>query len=153
MQEPIFTPKTGQLDYTNIRRVPVINCVVRHDGGILLVKRSAKMQSYPSYWNGVSGFLNDGGSILQKAHNELRQELGIAESRIALMTEGEVFEYKDEDSDRVWIVYPVLIEITTGEITLDWKAQEYQWVTVEEARSFHLLPGFEKVLNIFFRKP
>ncbi len=153
MDEPIFTPKTGQLDYTNIRRVPVINCVVKHEGRILLVKRSAMMESYPSYWNGVSGFLNDGGSVLQKARMELLNELGVTENKIVQMTEGEVFENKDEDSDRVWIVHPVLVEITADEITLDWKAQEYQWVTIDQARTHRLLPGFGKVLDVFFRKP
>ncbi|OGD31691.1 hypothetical protein A3C91_03055 [Candidatus Azambacteria bacterium RIFCSPHIGHO2_02_FULL_52_12] len=152
MQEPVFQPKSGQIDYTNIRRAPVINCVVKHDGKILLVQRSAGMKFYPSYWNGVSGFLDDGRSILQKAKDELREEVGIEEGRIVRMTEGTVFEYEEPLYDRVWVVHPVLAEVATDEITLDWEAQKYQWVTVPEARSFHLLPGFEKVLDVFFRK-
>ena len=152
MQEPVFQPKSGQIDYTNIRRAPVINCVVKHDGKILLVQRSAGMKFYPSYWNGVSGFLDYGRSILQKAKDELREEVGIEEGRIVRMTEGTVFEYEEPLYDRVWVVHPVLAEVATDEITLDWEAQKYQWVTVPEARSFHLLPGFEKVLDVFFRK-
>src|SRR3989338_7384240 len=152
MQEPVFQPKSGQIDYTNIRRAPVINCVVKHDGKILLVQRSAGMKFYPSYWNGFSGFVDEGRSILQKAKDELREEVGIEEGRIVRMTEGTVFEYEEPLYDRVWVVHPVIAEVATDEITLDWEAQKYQWVTVPEARSFHLLPGFEKVLDVFFRK-
>lgn len=152
MQEPIFKPKSGQIDYTNVRRAPVINCVVKHDGKILLVQRSASMKFYPSYWNGVSGFLDDGRSILEKAKDELQEEVGIEEGRIVRMTEGKIFEQEELLYDRTWIVHPVLVEVATDKVTLDWEAQKYQWVTVPEARSFHLLPGFEKVLDAFFRK-
>ncbi len=39
-KEPRFTPRPGQIDYTNARRAPVINCVVEFKGAILLTRRS-----------------------------------------------------------------------------------------------------------------
>lgn len=31
-EEPKFKPKPGQVDYTNTKRAPVINCVVKYMG-------------------------------------------------------------------------------------------------------------------------
>ena len=75
--EKKFTPKPGQVDYTNIRRAPVINCVLRYGDKILLVKRSAELRLYPNYWNGISGFLDDDRSVLEKVKDEIREETGI----------------------------------------------------------------------------
>jgi len=55
-QKPEFKPKPGQIDYTNIRVAPVINCVVQYQDKILIVRRNLKMKFYPGYWNGISGF-------------------------------------------------------------------------------------------------
>ena len=57
-QQP-FIPRPGQVDFTNIRWCPVINCAVQYKNKILLVKRSKEMRLYPECWNGISGFLDD----------------------------------------------------------------------------------------------
>ena len=58
-----FHPKPGQIDFTHIKRVPVVNCVLRYEGKFLIVQRSEEIRYYPEYWNGISGFLDDGRSI------------------------------------------------------------------------------------------
>lgn len=150
MREPEFRPKPGQTDYTHVRRAPVINCVVQYKGKILLVQRSDGMKFYPGYWNGISGFLDDDQSVREKAKEEVREEAGIAEENIVAITEGMVFEQDEPEYDKIWVVHPVLIEVTTDQVSLDWEAQEYQWVAVDEAKNFNLLPGFEKVLEVLF---
>lgn len=75
-EEIKFEPNKGQVDYTNIRYTPVINCVVRHNNMILIVQRNQKMRLYPNFWNGISGFLDDRRSIEEKVKDELREELG-----------------------------------------------------------------------------
>lgn len=150
MREPEFKPKPGQTDYTHIKRAPVVNCVVWYKDKILLVRRSGRMKFYPGYWNGISGFLDDGRSVKEKTAEEMREEIGITEESIIAITEGEVFEQEEPKYDKTWIVHPILVEVNTDKIRLDWEAQGHQWVSVDEAKKFNLLPGFEKVLEVLF---
>ena len=145
-----FQPKPGQIDYTNIRRAPVINCVVKYKDKILIIKRSASLNFYPNYWNGISGFLDDGRSVEEKAKDELREELGIAEQNILSIKQGGVFEQEEEKYGKLWVVHPVLIEVSHDRIILDWEAQDFKWIKVEEAVKYNLLPGFDRVLDKLF---
>ncbi|MDP3956425.1 MAG: NUDIX domain-containing protein, partial [bacterium] len=147
---PKFIPKPGQIDFTNVRRAPVINCVVRYNGKILIVQRSAGMKFYPGYWNGVSGFIDDERSVAQKAKDEIKEELGIAEEDITTIYEGEVFEQEEPSYNKTWLVHPVLVDVNTDKITLDWEAEKYKWIEVTEAKNYNLLPGFDKVLEALF---
>ena len=45
-----FKPRPGQIDYTNIHWAPVINCVLKYQDKILVVKRSQELNFYPNYW-------------------------------------------------------------------------------------------------------
>ena len=63
-----FQPKPGQIDYTNIKWAPVINCVVKHGDKILIVKRSPDLKFYPGWWNGLGGFLDDDKELEEKVH-------------------------------------------------------------------------------------
>lgn len=150
MPEPKFISKPGQIDFTNIKRAPVINCVVRYSGKILIVQRNSGMKFYPGFWNGVSGFLDDDRSVEQKAKDEIKEELGIDEKDIVRIYEGEVFEQEEPDYDKTWIVHPVLVYIKTDKITLDWEAEKYEWINISEVNKYKLLPGFDKVLKTLF---
>lgn len=149
-KKPKFKPKPGQIDYTNIKRAPVINCVVKYQDKILIVKRTPKMRFYPGYWNGISGFLDDKLNIVQKVKQEMKEEVGIKEKNIISIIQGKIFKQKEPKYNKTWIVYPVLVEVRTNEIKLDWEAQNHQWIKIDEAKKFNLLPGFDKVLeNVF----
>lgn len=147
---PTFKPEDGQVDYTNIRYAPVINCVVKHGDKILIVQRNQRMSLYPNFWNGISGFLDDGKSIEQKVKSELREELGIRESDIISIRRGAVFNQEEEKYNKTWIVHPILVDIKTDKIKLDWEAQNYKWTEVKDTKNYDLLPGFDKVLASFF---
>lgn len=150
--EPTFKPKDGQVDFTNIRYAPVINCVVRHKDTILIVQRNPKMRLYPNFWNGISGFLDDGRSIEEKVKDELREELGIEASDISSIHHGQVFDQEEEKYNKTWIVHPILVDVKTDKIKLDWEAQNYKWIKVEEAKTYDLLPGFDRVLASLFSR-
>jgi 8-oxo-dGTP pyrophosphatase MutT (NUDIX family) len=143
---PKFTPKPGQIDYTNARWAPVINCVVMYKGKILIVKRSSDMPLYPDYWNGISGFLDDDQSLDEKVAEELREELNLVAEHIVSIKLGEIFHADDPKYQKTWIVHPVLVEIDTDEIKLDWESQEYKWIEPSEAINYKLLPSFDRVV-------
>lgn len=142
-----FKSKPGQTDYANVRRAPVINCVVRNKDKILLVKRSSELKFYPNYWNGISGFIDDERSVVEKVKDEINEETGIGEKDIISIEEGKVFEQDEPRYNKTWIVHPVLVEVKTDKVKLDWEAEDYKWVLPNEAKKYNLLPGFEEVLE------
>lgn len=142
-----FRPKPGQVDYTNARWAPVINCVVKRKDKILIAHRSSYLKFYPNCWNGISGFLDDKKNLREKVKEELREELGIPASAIISIRLGEIFNQEAPRYKKTWIVHPVLVKIKTNKVKLDWEAEEYRWVKPKEAGKFKLLPGFDMVLK------
>lgn len=145
-----FRPQPGQVDYTRARWAPVVNCVVKYRNKILLVRRSAALNFYPGYWNGVSGFLDDRRSLREKVKDELREELGIPANRIKRIRLGAIFHQEAPKYRKTWIVHPVLVEVKTDRVKLDWEAKECRWIRPADAKKMKLLPGFERVLRSFF---
>lgn len=139
--------KPGQVDFTHTRWAPVVNCVVKYKDKILLVERSAKLNLYPGYWNGISGFLDDQRGLEEKVKEELREELGLGEVHIRSIHRGEIFDQEAPEYKKTWVVHPVLVEVDTDKITLNWEAKNYKWIMPTDAKSFKLLPGFDKVLK------
>ena len=149
----IFKPKPGQVDYTNIRWAPVINCVVKHGDKILIVKRNSKMKFYPGWWNGLGGFLDDDQSIEEKVKEEIWEEIGIKESDIISIKLGEIFDFDDPELKKTWIIHPVLAEVKTDKVSIDWEAEDYRWIKPAELADFEITPSFKRIVESFFRLP
>lgn len=147
MKKSTFRPKPGQVDYTNARWAPVINCIVKYRDKILLVQRNKELNFYPGYWNGISGFLDDQRSFEQKVKDELREELGIPWKMVEKIRLCEIFHQEAPRYKKTWIVHPVLVGVTTDKIKLDWEARNYKWIRIGEAKKLKLLPGFDQVLE------
>jgi ADP-ribose pyrophosphatase YjhB (NUDIX family) len=145
--KPKFKPKAGQTDYTNICWSPVLNCVLKCKDKILLVQRHRDSNFYPGYWNGISGFLDDQKTLIEKVIIEIHEETGLSEDKIKKIRVGEIFDQEEKKYKKIWIVHPVLVEVTTDQIKLDWEAENYQWLTLTAARKLKLLPGFDEVLK------
>ena len=153
MSEPLFVPKPGQIDFTHVRRAPVINCLVEYNGKVLLVQRSLDMNFYPGAWNGVSGFLDmPDQTVADKAKEELREELGLSESSIISMHEGKVIEQESKDYDKVWIVHPVKVLVNTDQVKLDWEARQFAWVDPKDIKNYQTLPGFMPIVLELYGK-
>lgn len=147
MTEKKFTPKPGQVDFTNVRWCPVLNCVVMFEDKVLLVQRSKGMRLYPGYWNGISGFLDDQKSLVQKVYEELREELGISRKHIISIQLAKILNQDAPKYKKTWIVHPVLVKVDTDKIKLDWEAQNYKWIKPREVKKLDLLPGFAETLK------
>ena len=150
-KETKFKPQPGQVDFTDIRYCPVVNCVVKHGRKILVVERSAGMRLYPSYWNGISGFLDDRRSFEEKVRDELEEELGLKKRNILSIQMGQIFHQEASKYQKTWIVHPVLVEVNTDQVTIDWEAQNFQWLYPKEVKKLKLLPGFDRVLKSLFK--
>ncbi len=142
-----FKPKSGQIDYTDQAEAPVMNSIVKFGDKILLLKRSKKLKFYPDCWSGVSGFLDDSKSVEEKVKEELKEEIGIGGNDILSIKPGEMFERIDPDYNKKWLVHPVLVELKTDKIVLNWEAEDYHWVELNELKNFELIPGFDLLLE------
>ena len=111
-----------------------------------MVQRSPELNFYPSYWNGISGFLDDQRGLVEKVEDELREELGIVKDKIKKIRLGEIFDQEETKYKKTWIVHPVLVEVKTGQVKLDWEARNFKWATLAEVKKLKLLPGFDQVL-------
>ena len=147
MKELKFKAKPGQVDYTNIHWAPVINCVLRYKDKILTVQRSKNLNFYPGYWTGISGFLDDNKGLNEKVIEELKEELGLAKNKIKKIKLGEIFDQEEKKYKKTWIVHPILVEVTTDKIKIDWEARNYKWVSLSEIKKLKLMPGFDDVLK------
>ncbi|TSC78569.1 MAG: NUDIX hydrolase [Parcubacteria group bacterium Gr01-1014_29] len=152
MKKIKFKLKSGQIDFTHARWAPVVNCVLSYKGKILLVQRSSTLNFYPGYWNGVSGFLDDHRSLQEKVVDEVGEEVGIPKTKIKSIVCGEIFHQDAPKYKKTWIVHPVLVEVATDDVTLDWEAGAYKWVTVRDAKHLKLMPGFKRVLEKLYKK-
>ncbi len=150
-KQPKFIPKPGQTDFTNIRWAPVINCVLKYKDKILVVQRSETMRLYPKYWNGLSGFLDDSKSLNEKVYQELKEEVGLSKKHIISIKLGQIFDQDEPKYKKTWIVHPILVEVDTDKVKLDWEAQNYTWLSLKEVKKLNLLPGFDLVLKALFK--
>ena len=60
---------------------------------------------------------------------------------------GEIFDQDDPQYNKTWVVHPVLVEVKTDKVKLDWEASNYKWLTPLEVKKLKLLPNFIEVLN------
>ncbi|MFA5129440.1 MAG: NUDIX domain-containing protein [Patescibacteria group bacterium] len=147
MKQSAFKPRPGQTDYSKARWAPVMNCVLMYQGKILVVQRSKKLNFYPGHWNGISGFLDDQKSLNEKVEEEVWEETGITKNKIKRIHLGEIFDQEAPKYKKTWVVHPVLVEVSTDDIKLDWEAEAYQWVTLNQVKKLKILPGFDQVMK------
>ena len=145
--EPVFIPRSDQVDFSKARWCPVVNCVVRYRDKFLLVKRNRKMRLYPEYWNGISGFLDDRKSLEEKVYEELNEETGLTKENIKSIKLCGIFDQEDLSIGKSWIVHAVAVTVDTNNLTFDWEAEDHNWVTKDEVVTYQLLPGFDQVLE------
>ncbi len=143
-------PKPGQVDYTNIRYAPVLDVVVTRAGKILLAKRSADRRMHPNCWAAVAGFLDDNSDIETKALEELDEELSIGQNHVVNLTRGNITLRDDPEYHKTWLIVPVLAEVNTDTVTLDWEASEARWFKPDEITKLSLMPGMLQVIGQFF---
>ena len=93
---------------------------------ILVVQRNPNMRLYPGYWNGISGFLDDQKSLKKKAYQEVEEETGLSSKQILSFRLGTIFNQEESKYKKTWIVHPVLVEVSTSDIKLDWEAVNHQ---------------------------
>lgn len=134
----------GRINFTGVRKAPVLNTVVYCHGEILIVKRSQKVGAYKGLWNGISGFIDEPKSIEAFARQELREELSVTEAAIQTLTVCDPYEVDDKTIDRIWVVYPVLAVLThKPKIALDWEHTDFAWIIPSQLKNYTYVKDFD----------
>ena len=138
----------GRIDYSNSDTAPVITVFVKYKDKILLLKRSNKVNNYPSKWNTVSGYLDEVKPIKNKILEELSEELDIQENIIKNINYGKYWKLVDKKINKTWLIYPVIVELNKKPpIKLDWEHTDFKWIKPENITDFDIVTKLDKSLE------
>lgn len=128
-------------DETILVRKDVVTAFIRHQGQVLLLRRSDRVGSYPGRWAAVSGYL-ERDSPREQALIEIREEIGILPESLRLIREGRPLRVPAPERGTLWVVHPLLFELMGSpcEIRLDWESAEARWLDPAEISSLETVP-------------
>lgn len=136
----------GWVELERVKRRDVVTAFLRHEGRILLLRRSAEVGSFQGHWAGVSGFLEGDEAPEKRARTEIQEETGLREAD--LLSSGEVVLARgSHEVDVVWAVHPFLFRVAEEEVTLDWEHDKYRWINPEALEDFKTVPKLEEALE------
>ncbi len=138
----------GRIDYSTSDKAPVLNCFVKFESQILILKRSDKVRAYQGLWNSIGGYLDEPVALEEKVLEELREELGIMPDLVLEIKKGKPYEFNDKNIQKIWIIFPVLIELKIKPVVkLDWEHTDFKWINQTDLKNFEIVPGLEKILS------
>lgn len=122
----------------------VVTCFLRHDGRVLLFRRSPGVSSYPGRWGTVTGYLtpergDDTEPPEVAARREIREETGLGDS-VTLVRQGDAFEVADDDQGTAWQVHPFLFDCAGRTVEPNWETAEWEWAHATEVRRHETVP-------------
>ena len=134
-----------------MRKTKIVTSFLRDSEKILLLKRSEKVKSMKNLWAGISGIIENDEEPIRRARIEIFEEVGIEESDITLMKEGnKILIESPQYANHQWEVYPFLFSCTNKEIKLNWENSEFKWIDIKDLNRFTTVPSLDKVLTRLF---
>ena len=134
-----------------MRKTKIVTSFLRNSEKILLLKRSEKVKSMKNLWAGISGIIEDNEKPIKRAKIEILEEVGIEESDIILMKEGnKILIESPQYVNHQWEVYPFLFSCSNKEIKLNWENSDSRWIRINELNNFTTVPSLDKVLARLF---
>ena len=134
-----------------MRKTKIVTSFLRDSEKILLLKRSEKVKSMKNLWAGISGIIEDNEKPIKRAKIEILEEVGIEESDITLMKEGnKILIESPQYVNHQWEVYPFLFSCSNKEIKLNWENSDSRWISINELNNFTTVPSLDKVLARLF---
>ncbi len=135
----------GTVDLEDVTLTHVVTAFLRHEGSILVLRRSEEVGSFLGRWAGVSGHLEGGEAPLDRARQEIQEETGIRDPW--LLRTGDVVMARGGEGEVVWAVHPFLFEVASPEVTLDWEHVEFKWIRPEELEGLTTVPKLGAALR------
>ena len=125
----------------------VVTCVIRHEGRILLLKRSDRVGTHRGKWACVSGYVEEGDIISRRAAREVEEETGLSSSDVKMEKEGSPVKFFDDAEGKTWTVHPFLFRSNTDAIKIDWEHTEYRWIKPPDIGHYDTVPKLKEVVE------
>lgn len=123
-----------------LERREVVTAFLRHEGRILLVRRSDRVGSYQGRWSAISGYLED-PTALEQVRREIREETGLDDAEAHLVNSGVPLEIPAPELGCCWVVHPFLFDIEGPDrVRLDWENVELRWVLPSALVDYETVP-------------
>ena len=134
-----------------MHKTKIVTTFLTNSDKILLLKRSQKVKSMKNLWAGISGIIEGNEEPVKRAKIEVYEEVGIDESKIKLIKEGDVILIESPQyENHQWEVYPFLFSCDNREVKLNWENSDSKWISVNELNDFTTVPSLDKVLTRLF---
>ena len=134
-----------------MHKTKIVTTFLTNSDKILLLKRSQKVKSMKNLWAGISGIIEGDEKPVKRAKIEVYEEVGINESNIKLIKEGDVILIESPQyENHQWEVYPFLFSCDNREVKLNWENSESKWIDLNELNDFTTVPSLDKVLTRLF---
>ena len=134
-----------------MHKTKIVTTFLTNSDKILLLKRSQKVKSMKNLWAGISGIIEGNENPVKRAKIEIYEEVGIEESNVKLIKEGDVILIESPQyENHQWEVYPFLFSCDNREIKLNWENSDSKWIDVNELKEFTTVPSLDKVLTRLF---
>ena len=134
-----------------MHKTKIVTTFLTNSDKILLLKRSQKVKSMKNLWAGISGIIEGDEEPVKRAKIEVYEEVGIEESDIQLIKQGDMILIESPQYDNhQWEVYPFLFSCNNKEIKLNWENSDSKWINVNELKDYTTVPSLDKVLTRLF---
>jgi translation initiation factor 2B subunit (eIF-2B alpha/beta/delta family) len=108
----------------------VVTAFARHDGNVLLCRRSEHVGTYRGQWGGISGYAE--GDPDEQVFVELREEAGFDRDAVHVVRAGATVDVRDDDLDTHWVVHPYLLDVDDRDVALSEEHDVAEWVHATE---------------------
>ncbi len=130
-----------------MRSTKIVTSFIKHDGKLLILKRSNDVKSMKGLWAGVSGIIEKDEEPLKRAKIEIFEEIGIYEDEITLIKSSEGMRVNSPQyQNHEWEIFPFLFEVKNTNIKLNWENSDFKWIDIDELKNYETVPSLEKVL-------
>jgi len=117
----------------------VVTAFCRHDGEVLLCRRSEHAGTYVGRWGAVSGLAEDDPD--EQVRVEIREETGFEADEMELVRTGATVGVVDEAVDRHWVVHPYLFNVDHREVVSNEEVETTEWVHATEVLRRDCVPA------------
>jgi nucleoside triphosphatase len=127
-----------------LRRLIVVGVIFNRAGNLLLCKMPPGRGVFPGQWGLPGGGVEDGETIEQALHREIREELGLQIEKLTpvLFKDGTYDKaFSDNTRKTIYMVFLVYrCEAIRDEVSLNPEFSDFAWVAPGDLRSFDLNP-------------
>ena len=124
----------------------VVTCAILHGEKLLILKRSDKVGTYRNKWACVSGFVEKGENVLERAFREIKEETQLGKKDVTVIKQGSPIIFYDRHEQQTWQVFPFLFSAKTQNIKPDWEHSEYAWVYPQELHRYDTVPKLREAI-------